>query len=60
MIALVSNFDEIEEMYIQRCPMANNNKGATWLSKNKDIKNPYFGEQMLGCGETIDRLPYKN
>ena len=30
------------------------------LSKNKDIKNPYFGEQMLGCGETIDRLPYKN
>ncbi len=57
MIALVSNFDEIEEIYIQRCPMANNNKGATWLSRNKEIRNPYFGEQMLGCGETIQSLP---
>ncbi|MCL6216873.1 efflux RND transporter periplasmic adaptor subunit [Zunongwangia pacifica] len=59
MIALVSNFDEIEEIYIQRCPMANNNKGATWLSKNKEIKNPYFGDQMLGCGEILETLPNK-
>ncbi|WBL21937.1 efflux RND transporter periplasmic adaptor subunit [Zunongwangia sp. HRR-M8] len=60
MIALVSNFDEIEELYIQRCPMANNNKGATWLSRNKEIKNPYFGSKMLGCGETIRRLPNRD
>ena len=57
MIALILNFDEIEQIYIQRCPMANDNKGATWLSKNKEIKNPYFGQQMLGCGETIRSLP---
>ncbi|UAB84725.1 efflux RND transporter periplasmic adaptor subunit [Zunongwangia sp. SCSIO 43204] len=56
MIALVSNFDEIEEIYIQRCPMANNNKGATWLSRNKEIRNPYFGEQMMTCGETLETL----
>ncbi|MDN3596353.1 efflux RND transporter periplasmic adaptor subunit [Zunongwangia endophytica] len=60
MIALVSNFDEIDEIYIQRCPMANNNLGATWLSRNKEIKNPYFGSQMLGCGETIRILPNKD
>ncbi|WBL26109.1 efflux RND transporter periplasmic adaptor subunit [Zunongwangia sp. HGR-M22] len=60
MIELVSNFDEIEELYIQRCPMANNNKGATWLSKNKEIKNPYFGSKMLGCGETIRSLPNRD
>ena len=57
MIALILNFDEIEQIYIQRCPMANDNKGATWISKNKEIKNPYFGQQMLGCGETIRSLP---
>lgn len=39
------------DTYIQHCPMANNNKGADWLSKEKEIKNPYFGSSMLNCGE---------
>ena len=39
-----------EIVYIQHCPMANNDKGADWLSLNKNILNPYFGEQMLTCG----------
>jgi Cu(I)/Ag(I) efflux system membrane fusion protein len=33
------------------CPMAFNNKGATWLQQSKDVRNPYFGAQMLNCGE---------
>lgn len=37
--------------YIQHCPMANNDKGADWLSKEEEIRNPYFGSSMLGCGE---------
>lgn len=37
--------------YVQHCPMANNNKGADWLSKEKEIRNPYFGSSMLSCGE---------
>lgn len=37
--------------YVQHCPMANNNKGADWLSKEKEIRNPYFGSLMLNCGE---------
>jgi hypothetical protein len=43
-------------IYLQYCQMANNNEGAFWLSSDKEIKNPYFGEKMLKCGvieETI-------
>ncbi|HLF34355.1 MAG TPA: efflux RND transporter periplasmic adaptor subunit [Cyclobacteriaceae bacterium] len=39
-------------VYYQFCPMANDNKGAYWLSQTADIRNPYFGAQMLTCGET--------
>ncbi|MCU0595785.1 MAG: efflux RND transporter periplasmic adaptor subunit [Desulfobacterota bacterium] len=38
------------------CPMAFNNKGATWLQQNKDVRNPYFGAQMLNCGEVKRQL----
>ncbi|WP_299700383.1 efflux RND transporter periplasmic adaptor subunit [uncultured Pontibacter sp.] len=41
-----------EVAYIQSCPMALGDKGAFWLSEIKDIRNPYFGEAMLTCGET--------
>lgn len=39
-------------VYRQFCPMALNNKGSYWLSDKKQIRNPYFGDQMLTCGET--------
>lgn len=39
-------------VYRQFCPMAQSGKGAYWLSDKKPIRNPYFGEQMLTCGET--------
>lgn len=39
-------------LYIQFCSMADHNNGAWWLSENKEINNPYFGERMLHCGET--------
>ena len=47
---------ENDTAYYQFCPMANNNKGAYWLSETKEIRNPYFGEDMLGCGETRETL----
>jgi hypothetical protein len=37
-------------IYQDYCPMASNNKGAAWLSEVKEIKNPYFGSEMLNCG----------
>ncbi len=43
-------------VYRQFCPMAQNGKGAYWLSDKKSIRNPYFGDQMLTCGETKEVL----
>ncbi len=38
-------------VYLEFCPMANNNNGGYWLSYDKKISNPYFGQAMLTCGE---------
>jgi len=52
MVALVSSFGSpSDEIFVQHCPMANNDNGADWLSLSKEIKNPYFGSAMLRCGE---------
>ena len=42
--------------YYQHCPMANDGKGAYWLSKENNIKNPYFGSKMLTCGKTVETI----
>ena len=39
-----------KKLYSEFCPMADDNKGAYWLSSEKEIKNPFFGQQMLTCG----------
>nr|WP_314897637.1 DUF3347 domain-containing protein [uncultured Flavobacterium sp.] len=43
-------------VFYQFCPMANDGKGANWLSKDDTIKNPYYGSQMLSCGKTIEEI----
>lgn len=43
-------------MYVEYCPMAFNHKGATWISNSKDIRNPYFGEKMMNCGEVQETI----
>ena len=45
-------------VYYQYCPMANGDKGAYWLSDIEEIKNPYFGDEMLKCGETRETLEF--
>ncbi|WP_369047616.1 efflux RND transporter periplasmic adaptor subunit [Tenacibaculum sp. UWU-22] len=51
-IAIAQNLKNVTQpLYVQKCPMANNEKGAVWLSAEKEIKNPYFGSAMLTCGE---------
>ncbi len=44
------------ELYVHHCPMVNNNSGADWLSLTREIKNPYFGSKMLGCGEVKTKI----
>ena len=36
-----------EPLYEAWCPM----KKAGWLSAEKEIRNPYYGSEMLTCGE---------
>ncbi|MBP1224775.1 DUF3347 domain-containing protein [Flavobacterium sp. 1355] len=46
----VSNPDQ--PIYKQYCPMAD----ADWLSKEKAVKNPYYGSSMLTCGNVIETI----
>lgn len=43
-------------IYQIRCPMAFNNRGATWLQADPNVRNPYFGASMLRCGGVIETL----
>lgn len=43
-------------LYVEYCPMANNNSGGFWLSNEKEIKNPYFGDMMLKCGSVKETI----
>ena len=44
--------------YLQYCPMADDDRGAYWLSAEEQIRNPYYGDMMLKCGETRETLSY--
>lgn len=52
---------EIEKgtIYVQHCPMANKGDGGDWLSTEKEIKNPYYGNEMLECGSVIEEIKGK-
>jgi hypothetical protein len=52
MWAFVNNSKDINrDVYYQYCPM----KKTYWLSTEADIKNPYYGAQMLTCGNVADK-----
>jgi Cu(I)/Ag(I) efflux system membrane fusion protein len=48
-----------ETLYVQFCPMANDNQGAKWLSTEEEIRNPYYGDAMLSCGSVVEVLSMK-
>ena len=59
MIAVTESFDPFDStIYLQHCPMADNENGADWLSLDKEIKNPYFGASMLKCGEVKQEIKW--
>jgi hypothetical protein len=45
-----------QTLYLDHCPMYNNNKGADWLSEVKEIKNPYLGKKMPDCGAVKEEI----
>lgn len=56
MYALAKSAELEKPVYYQFCPMANNGKGATWLSKENTVKNPYYGATMLTCGKVTETI----
>lgn len=44
------------ELYATFCPMAFDGKGAYWISEDKEIRNPYYGDKMLKCGKIEEVL----
>jgi Cu(I)/Ag(I) efflux system membrane fusion protein len=56
-IALIQKTGSLDEhLYIEYCPMADDLQGASWISGEPEIRNPYFGASMLGCGEIKEEI----
>ena len=43
-------------VYYDFCPMTNDGKGATWLSLQQLISNPYLGKHMPTCGKVQETI----
>ena len=53
MIALTKQFKMADKsVFVQYCPMAD----ASWLSAEKEIRNPYYGASMLKCGSVKSEI----
>jgi hypothetical protein len=49
---MVKGFGTTETLYKDYCPM----KKAIWLSETKPVRNPYYGNEMLTCGEVQETI----
>lgn len=53
MITLAKQFKFSEKpIFVQYCPMAD----GSWLSNEKQIVNPYYGNKMLSCGSVKSEI----
>lgn len=53
---LLKDFGTPKPVYKVFCPMYNDKKGAFWLSDSREVKNPYYGKEMLSCGEVQEEI----
>ena len=54
MYALMKSVKPETPVYYQQCPMYREGKNVNWLSKQKEIQNPYLGKSMPSCGSTVE------
>jgi hypothetical protein len=47
---LIQTFGTNKKLYQEYCPMYDQGKSGYWISDSKEIKNPYYGAEMLSCG----------
>lgn len=43
-------------IYLMHCPMVYEDRGADWLQPSDDLLNPFFGSEMLYCGEVLEQI----
>ena len=59
MYKILKAFDAAnKDLFVQFCPMAFE-EGAWWISDNKEIRNPYYGDKMLKCGRVEEKIAAK-
>ncbi len=46
-----------EDLFELHCPMAFSSRGADWVQRGKETRNPYFGASMYRCGGVTRSLP---
>lgn len=60
---LIAMFKKAEitsgSIFVQYCPMANEGQGGYWLASETAIRNPYYGDEMLNCGEVKETIAKK-
>ncbi|MBL7980845.1 MAG: DUF3347 domain-containing protein [Flavobacteriales bacterium] len=54
MYALVKARPGSTPTYLDHCPMYEG--GADWLSRDKAIRNPFYGAQMMSCGSVKETI----
>ncbi|GAA4340786.1 hypothetical protein GCM10023184_38700 [Flaviaesturariibacter amylovorans] len=47
-------------LFVAYCPMARDGAGAAWLTSMPVVRNPYYGSEMLTCGEIQDTIGKRN
>lgn len=53
---LIITFGTKQKLYQDYCPMYNEGKDGYWISETKDVKNPYYGSEMLTCGRMVEAI----
>lgn len=48
-MAMWATMSKPKGIYVVYCSM----QKASWLQKDKAVRNPYYGHQMLSCGEIV-------
>lgn len=51
-----SHIEGAGTLYRAHCPMAFDNEGASWITDQLQVRNPYFGAQMRRCGSIEQTL----
>ncbi|WP_372365442.1 efflux RND transporter periplasmic adaptor subunit [Candidatus Uabimicrobium sp. HlEnr_7] len=59
LIAYIKEFGHLYStpLHVVHCPMYRYDMGGSWLQDNKRVNNPYFGSEMLRCGDIEGIIP---